>query len=57
MIVLCSSCIKAGQPSFQREKEPYADTRISHGLCPTHEAEWRAAAERLHAQRTEVPAA
>jgi hypothetical protein len=51
MIVLCSWCIREGKPSFIREKPPYEDTRISHGICDPHETELRARAETLHAER------
>lgn len=51
MIVVCAWCAKAGQPSFQYEKEPYDETEISHGMCPAHEVAWRAAAERLHEKK------
>ena len=56
MIVLCSWCIRAERPSFLREKEPYGDTQISHGMCEEHEAEFRAEAERLHADRSAAQA-
>lgn len=55
MIVVCAWCQRDGKPSFQEEKEPYESTQVSHGMCPAHEVEWRAAAERLHAGRG-VPA-
>ncbi len=42
MIVLCAWCIEQDRPAFLRELAPYADTRISHGICPGHAAEWRA---------------
>lgn len=51
MIVVCAWCAKLGLPSFQHEKEPYEDTRISHGMCPTHEEEWRVQASELKARR------
>ncbi len=42
MIVLCAWCIEQDRPAFLRELAPYVDTRISHGICPGHAAEWRA---------------
>ena len=42
MIVLCAWCVEQDRPAFLRELAPYVDTRISHGICPDHAAEWRA---------------
>ena len=42
MIVLCAWCVEQDRPAFLRELSPYTDTRISHGICPGHAAEWRA---------------
>lgn len=42
MIVLCAWCVEQDRPAFLRELAPYADTRISHGICSGHAAEWRA---------------
>ena len=42
MIVLCAWCIEQDRPAFLRELPPYVDSRVSHGICPGHAAEWRA---------------
>ncbi len=55
MIVLGAWCLKADRPAFLRELAPYADTRISHGICLDHAAARRvklraqALAARAHA--------
>lgn len=41
MLVICAACAKGDRPSFQHEKPPFADTRISHSLCAEHAQAFR----------------
>ncbi len=43
MIVLCAWCVKADRPAFLREQPPYADGRVSHGICAAHRRQQLAA--------------
>ncbi len=42
MIVVCAWCARQGLPSFLKETEPFADTEVSHSICPRHHAALRA---------------
>ena len=57
MIAVCAWCERAGQPAVLGEREPLDDPRVTHGMCETHDAEYRAAADRLHAERRAAKAA
>jgi len=38
MIRLCAHCVAEGKPGLLGEKEPLADTRVTHGICDEHSA-------------------
>lgn len=56
MIIACAWCARENKPTFLREVEPFADTRVSHGMCARHEEEWRVKVERLREERKGAPA-